>query len=944
MVTVATSQMANASSPSFTATTIIKKLAPSPRDGLLPNNNKWRTKQPLSPRNNINNYNRDGTSPRNNCGISSPRMALKTGRPSASNHPIITDPPLPIVERSRSPFAAASVVSSLYSGAPTMATTTPVSHVISSPRLAETRAESITLSTESKVSAIRSPLPVTINDDNSNVVEFSVDDLVGPPPPPPPLLALPITSPKTPTGTRSKKMLVVDPKSGKKYDLKTDDHSLTDKELYVIHKSDESRMVLSPDSSCNKTPTAKNTSTKSNSGYFWRSPPVTPTNNDDTNTDLPPILHFGDDIPYEAEEQATLLLHNVDSIMNDATLDTASAITDVSYHGHPRSSEYDGRGANGGLLRRCGATLGGLCLIDDDTEVDVLSAILADEDVHLAEKAALSATVAKVKEKEKVVEERDDVDCIPPNYMLENIVGVDDDAEELVHAMLRARTIRQRLSIDGSGSQQDDKQQNPMLSLTPRDLFSLDLFSPTMSSALSTVMSGLAKTFSFVNVNDDSITVDGGTLHETNMSYTSSVRRVCMIVKPEEVNFCLIDDEAGKAGCVGLLGMKFHQCGNDFQAHVRFIQRGSKAEKIGVKVGDRVSFAVALSNMTSDQQSERLAERLMKRLETVGMRTSYRELYDIFLSKTTNSRPIGMVFRRDRTASKAGLTSPVTASANYITNEFDWSTDFLHSLSIKCREYEFEQKAPFGKVLDLNEAGSVGHKLVLFLPRPNVDCTFSNMEVSDYLNDMLDNLAIGYHCTMSSPMMSCIDSTCVSNNVTTKPHSDFLSYRLLSMLVEQAMGLVFIRCEYDENNNVTGSGFAVVRNAEGSWSAPCFLSVLGSSVKGINESAPLADVKMIIIRNTAMVVGLNSGNAVKFSVRKNERANLLVRDATVVGIQVGRFLPLAVDFFVLVKANMELNHGAYASLSTDNVEAKDILTGELTIICYFLLFEYILCS
>jgi len=226
----------------------------------------------------------------------------------------------------------------------------------------------------------------------------------------------------------------------------------------------------------------------------------------------------------------------------------------------------------------------------------------------------------------------------------------------------------------------------------------------------------------------------------------------------------------------------------------------------------------------------------------------------------------------------------------------------------------------------------MGHKLVLFLPRPNVVCTFSNMEVSDYLNDMLDNLAIGYHCTMSSPMMSCIDSTCVSNDVTTKPHSDFLSNRLLSMLVEQAMGLVFIRREYDENNNVTGSGFAVVRNAEGSWSAPCFLSVLGSSVKGIDESAPLADVKMIIIRNTAMVVGLNSGNAVKFSVRKNERANLLVRDATVVGIQVGRFLPLAVDFFVLVKANMELNHGAYASLSTDNVEAKDILTGELTIV------------
>ena len=979
MVTGATSPTNNASSSSFAATTIIKKLAPSPRDGPSPsNNNKWRTKQPLSPRNNSNNNHRDGEiSPRNNGGgISSPRMALKISRhpsplqpqcekgketsststitTSACNNPI-TDV-LPI-ERSRSPaVATASVVSSLYSGAPTIASTTPVSHVVS-PRV------STALSTEPKtslnvktcnsmdaISAVQSPLPdITNDDDNNNVVEeFDVDNLVALSPSPPPLLAFPITSPKTPTGTRSKKMLVVDPKSGRKYDLKFDDHSLTDKELYVIHKctDEQSRMVvLSPDSSCNKTPTAKNTSTKgnkNNSGYFWRSPPVSPTNN---NTNFP-ILHFGDnDVPVETEEQATsLLLHYVDSLMNDATLDTASAITDVSYHGHPRSGAHGRSGGNSTLLRRCGATLGGLCLIDDESEVDVLSAILADEDAHLAEKAAvLSATTATEEKAEVDVEERDDVECIPSNYMLvNNIVGVDDDAEELVHAMLRTRTIRQRLSIDESGgSQQDDnKQQNPIL----RDLFSpmsiagspLDLFSP-MSSALSTVMSGLAKTFSFVNVNDDSITLDGGTLHETPMSYPPTIRRVCMIVKPDEVKSCLRGGEGGNTDCVGLLGMKFHQCGTDFQAHVRFIQRGSKAEKMGVKVGDRVSFAVALSNMTSDPNSERLAERLMKRLETVGMRTSYRELYDIFLSKTTNSRPIGMVFRRDRTAtSKAAQTSPRsprTANASCISNEFDWSTNFLQCLSIKCREYEFEQKAPFGNVVDLNEVGSMGHKLVLFLPPPNVDCSVSNLEVSDYLNDMLDNLAIGYHCTTSSPMMSCIDSTCVSNDVSTKPHVDFLSNRLLCMLVEQAMGLVFVRREYDENNNVTGSGFAVVRNAEGSWSAPCFLSVLGSSVGDcMDESRPSADALMIIIRNTAMVVGLNSGNAVKFSVQKNERANLLARDATIVGNHKGRFLPLAINFFILVKANMELNHSAYAPLSTDNVEAKDILTGELTII------------
>jgi hypothetical protein len=97
-------------------------------------------------------------------------------------------------------------------------------------------------------------------------------------------------------------------------------------------------------------------------------------------------------------------------------------------------------------------------------------------------------------------------------------------------------------------------------------------------------------------------------------------------------------------------------------------------------------------------------------------------------------------------------------------------------------------------------------------------------------------------------------------------------------------------------------------------------------------SALFDDVKMIIIHKKDLVNALIGGNAVKFSVRKEERAHVLVRDFTVIGLQDGRF-QLATDFFLAVKVNDVQNQGAYLMTSSENlspeqITAFDILTGE----------------
>ena len=376
-----------------------------------------------------------------------------------------------------------------------------------------------------------------------------------------------------------------------------------------------------------------------------------------------------------------------------------------------------------------------------------------------------------------------------------------------------------------------------------------------------------------------------------------------------------------------------------------------------------------------------LAEKLIKRLESVGMRTSYRELYDILQSKTTNSRPVGLVFRRRKKRSdEVPPYPPVGRSLNGtwvipprspsrsssarsygITDEFDWSTRYLQGLSIKCRECEFERRAPMRTAAAGEGEGARNRRTFLtddeeardvlpFMPRPNVDPTGGSGLVSDALR--LIESVVG--CSDDLPIMRCIDSTFVggrpdgadgtleSGSEARRQEAEFLSNRVLGSLVEQAVGLVFVRRvrvsgdEADGRGDVlTGTAFAVVRKDDGSWSAPCFLSILtseddfsrGADMAVSSSSSVESDIKVVVVRNRVSVSALIEGLPVNFTVKANERANALVRDAAVIELNDGRFRLLDSEFVLSVRVNDSQNQGAYY-LSTDVVEASDILTGE----------------
>jgi len=343
VVTVSRSPTNNAASSSLTVTTI-KKLAPSPREGppLLSHNTKWQQHRGVavaggsvasssSPRNN-----NDGSSSSSSCSCSKNhdlltrprRVATRTTTMKTDHHhppPTTTTTTTNLsssptsacvvgdVFREVPPTALGGSVSS-YSAAPTTSGTSYMSHL---PPNGAAAAAAVAVTAVDEWTT-KSPInKVTIVPPPSADAFVIVEDLFAPPlpspppplPPPPPSLPPPlpasVSSPLTKNGSRSKRMLVVDPRSGLKYELKSDDNSLKDKELYVYHR-DRSLCVSSSTDANNAAPkpmvrtrpTSKNGSGGGRSGRrdkanmslftFWKSPPP-PSKLSNSNTALPSL-------------------------------------------------------------------------------------------------------------------------------------------------------------------------------------------------------------------------------------------------------------------------------------------------------------------------------------------------------------------------------------------------------------------------------------------------------------------------------------------------------------------------------------------------------------------------------------------------------------------------------------------------------------------------------
>jgi len=167
----------------------------------------------------------------------------------------------------------------------------------------------------------------------------------------------------------------------------------------------------------------------------------------------------------------------------------------------------------------------------------------------------------------------------------------------------------------------------------------------------------------------------------------------------------------------------------------------------------------------------------------------------------------------------------------------------------------------------------------------------------------------------------------------TEENGDFLSHRTLCSLVEQAVGLIFMRQKLElyslaDVDGGVGSGFVVARTGDASWSPPCFLSTLCKKHGGNNSSQTMT---LIVVRKTELINRLILGDTVKFGASKKQKMNVLIRDAAIIGMNDGRF-NVVTEFMAATTVNEEQNQSAYALAvaSEEILNAREILAGNIS--------------
>ncbi len=409
-----------------------------------------------------------------------------------------------------------------------------------------------------------------------------------------------------PPARRSKRILVVDPKSGRKYDLQEDDHSLTDKELHVYHRSHTTVTAAA------ESPAAMSKATRGT-----KSVPTSPVNNNNNNgiggnrnisnvgslfvkkntknAATPPSKTNDSTVPQSTlindDDVRTYNSAALQLLMNDDahTLETASALTEVSYYNTNNNHRDFYYGKGGEIL--CGD--GGM--LQSSSPFDCM----LPTSCKSAGEFALGGEGAKTKK-----EGRDDVESVEKGRYKHVSEELEQEEKMMVKNTGRASQYddyQQQQHAQSKYNNKDFSQLSPIAAAfstimdSPRMLFS-GFFGNTYSPEKNSTQRNRNQTAINDDYNENDLEImhpltsptttsprsngGGAVVHHTPLSFR---RVVCMVVFPQEVQSTV------EGQTVGLLGMKFVQSGHDFQTHVRWVARGSKAERMGVRRGDIVS-------------------------------------------------------------------------------------------------------------------------------------------------------------------------------------------------------------------------------------------------------------------------------------------------------------------------------------------------------------------
>ncbi len=238
----------------------------------------------------------------------------------------------------------------------------------------------------------------------------------------------------------------------------------------------------------------------------------------------------------------------------------------------------------------------------------------------------------------------------------------------------------------------------------------------------------------------------------------------------------------------------------------------------------------------------------ISRLELIGMRTSYREIFDMFLSKTSSGWPVATVFKRHSNAIKSFERLPLGIPSVDLNIDLSRAASFFHEIVTRSREFDYNRESN-----GVNE--SIRGNIEAFIPKPQ--CRNSSKRLNTQHSKEIGEAARDFGLNTSEGARSIFLPKISDGDL---EHSIFFPDNrrssLLTWFTENSDCIIYLKF----NSTFGGSGVGVCRIPVGLWSAPCAIraNISGARFRPSNKHIEC----IIFIRDLSDIDGFKRGEEI----------------------------------------------------------------------------------
>ena len=292
------------------------------------------------------------------------------------------------------------------------------------------------------------------------------------------------------------------------------------------------------------------------------------------------------------------------------------------------------------------------------------------------------------------------------------------------------------------------------------------------------------------------------------------------------------------------------------------------------------------------------------------MRTSYREIFDMFLSKTSSGWPVATVFRRGSIGVNNFEDMPLDLLSVDMNIDLSRASSFFHEIVTRSREYDYRRES--NGIYEI-----VRGNIETFIPKPECRSPHRMKILNARRVDVIGERAQSFGLDTKRDSRSILlPKTSEDNFHQPMFFTESRRSSLLTWYTENSDVIVYLKF----SGTFGGSGVIVTRVEEGSWSAPC---AVGANVNGCSFRMHADPIEcMIFVRDLSDLDGLKKGERIVLGGDKQKESVLVVT-------KIAETFCVEADMKCTLFSRDNLNELFYSCSNDIELTSEMILEGKL---------------